>query len=310
MIEVQGLTKFYGDIVAIEDVSFAVEKGRIVGFLGPNGAGKTTTMRIITGYLPPTSGVARVAGYDVAADPMEVKRHIGYLPENPPLYPDMTVQGYLRFVMKLKNVPRGERKARLEEVLDKCGLAEHANRLIDNLSKGYRQRVGIAQAFIHHPPVIILDEPTIGLDPKQIIEIRKLIRDLAREQTIILCTHILQEVSMLCDKVIIINQGRIVMEEEMTNLHEGSGQRFLLCLDGGGKEQEKILAAVEGVAKVSSRGPTEFLIECSGPVEKVRRGVLETIRKEGWELVELKSQERSLEEIFIQAVSQGEEVAA
>ncbi|RME42580.1 MAG: ABC transporter ATP-binding protein, partial [Deltaproteobacteria bacterium] len=173
MIEVQNLTKHYGEIVAIEDVSFSVEKGRILGFLGPNGAGKTTTMRIITGYLPPTSGSVRVAGYDVTADPMEVKRRIGYLPENPPLYPDMTVASYLRFVMKIKGVPRNLRKARLDEVLHQCGLEHHANRLIDHLSKGYRQRVGIAQAFIHRPPVIILDEPTIGLDPKQIIEIRK-----------------------------------------------------------------------------------------------------------------------------------------
>ncbi len=310
MIEVQNLTKHYGEIVAIEDVSFSVEKGRILGFLGPNGAGKTTTMRIITGYLPPTSGSVRVAGYDVTADPMEVKRRIGYLPENPPLYPDMTVASYLRFVMKIKGVPRNLRKARLDEVLHQCGLEHHANRLIDHLSKGYRQRVGIAQAFIHRPPVIILDEPTIGLDPKQIIEIRKLIRDLAREQTIILSTHILQEVAMLCDAVVIISRGTIVMQEEMKNLHDGQGKRFLLRLGRPEKDTAQRLARIEGVGEVSGVSEASYLIGCTGPVEEVRRKVLDTIHERDWDLIELKTQERSLEEIFLQAVTETEEVAA
>lgn len=218
MVEVSRLTKYYGDFRAIQDVSFSVQRGEILGFLGPNGAGKTTTMRIITGFMPPTEGTVTLEGFDLFEEPHEVRRRIGYLPENPPLYNDMTVSSYLRFVGRLKGVPRRYISAALEAVLAKCSLTEVASRLVGHLSKGYRQRVGLAQALIHNPPVLILDEPTIGLDPKQIIEIRGLIRELSEDRTVILSTHILPEVSQTCDKVVIINEGRVVVEKNLQEL--------------------------------------------------------------------------------------------
>ena len=218
MIEVEGLTKRYGDFTAIEDISFRVEKGEIVAFLGPNGAGKTTTMRVITGFLPATEGTASVAGYEVFDKPMEVKKRIGYLPEHPPVYNDMTVEEYLRFVAKIKGVPRGKRAGAMDRVVQRCGLRGRENTIIGKLSKGYKQRVGLAQAMIHDPAVLILDEPTIGLDPKQIIEIRELIKSLAGDHTIVLSTHILQEVTMICQRVLIIHQGRVVADDTLENL--------------------------------------------------------------------------------------------
>jgi ABC-2 type transport system ATP-binding protein len=218
MIRVEGVTKRYGDVTAIEDISFHVEKGDIVGFLGPNGAGKTTTMRIITGFLPSTEGTVKVSGHDIFEKPMEVKKRIGYLPEHPPVYADMTVEGYLKFVAKIKGVSRSARAAAMDRAITQCGLKEARNTIIGKLSKGYRQRVGLAQAMIHHPEVLILDEPTIGLDPKQIIEIRELIKSLAGEQTIILSTHILPEVTMICQRCLIIDQGRIVADDSLENL--------------------------------------------------------------------------------------------
>jgi len=218
MIEVEGLTKRYGDFTAIEDISFRVEKGEIVAFLGPNGAGKTTTMRVLTGYLPATGGSVEVCGFDVFDRPMEVKKRIGYLPEHPPVYNDMRVREYLKFVAKIKGVPRAGRNAALERVLDRCSLEDVSDRIIGKLSKGYKQRVGLAQAMIHDPEVLILDEPTIGLDPKQIFEIRELIRSLAGEHTIILSTHILPEVTMICQRVLIISQGRIVADDTLESL--------------------------------------------------------------------------------------------
>jgi ABC-2 type transport system ATP-binding protein len=218
MIEVVSLTKRYGELAAIRDVSFTAAPGQILGFLGPNGAGKTTTMRIITGFLPATTGTVRVDGFDVFEQSAEVRRRIGYLPENPPLYNDMSVPSYLRFVAKLKGLRRGDVAVALERVLDTCGLRQVRDRLLGHLSKGYRQRVGLAQALIHDPPVLILDEPTIGLDPRQIIEIRSLIRTLGGKRTVILSTHILPEVSQVCDKVVIINEGHIVIEDQVVNL--------------------------------------------------------------------------------------------
>jgi len=218
MIEVASLTKRYGELAAIRDVSFTAASGQILGFLGPNGAGKTTTMRVITGFLPATSGTVRVDGFDVFEQSAEVRRRIGYLPENPPLYNDMTVPSYLRFVAKLKGLRRGDVTVALERVLDICGLRQVQDRLLGHLSKGYRQRVGLAQALIHDPPVLILDEPTIGLDPRQIIEIRSLIRTLGGQRTVVLSTHILPEVSQVCDKVVIINDGHIVIEDQLVNL--------------------------------------------------------------------------------------------
>ncbi|VXD21935.1 ATP-binding protein of ABC transporter [Planktothrix serta PCC 8927] len=227
MIEVEKLCKTYGSTVALRDVSFAVEPGAILGFLGPNGAGKTTTLRILSAYLPATSGTARIAGFDVHEQSMDVRQRIGYLPENPPLYPDMTVEGYLHFVAQIKQVVAGDRQTNVETAMAKCGLLERRKSLIRKLSKGYRQRVGIAQAIVHDPPVIVLDEPTVGLDPRQIIEVRNLIKSLAGSHTVVLSTHILPEVSMTCSQVAIINRGQIVAtgtpETLMEELTGGSG---------------------------------------------------------------------------------------
>ncbi len=218
MIKVEGLTKRYGDFTAIEDLSFCVEKGEIVGFLGPNGAGKTTTMRIVTGFLASTDGTVTVSGYDIFEKPIEAKKRIGYLPEQPPLYYDMTVAGYLKFVAKIRGVPRSGRAEAIDRVVERCGLKNARKTIIGKLSKGYKQRVGLAQAMIHEPDVLILDEPTIGLDPKQIIEIRELVKALAGEQTIILSTHILPEVMMICQRCLIIDRGRIVADDSLEAL--------------------------------------------------------------------------------------------
>ena len=221
MIEVANLSKRYGDLAAIRDVSFTAADGQILGFLGPNGAGKTTTMRIITGFMPATSGTVRVDGFDIFEQSTEVRRRIGYLPENPPLYNDMTVDPYLRFVAKLKGMSRSDVASAVERVIETCGLTGVRERLLGHLSKGFRQRVGLAQALIHDPPVLVLDEPTIGLDPRQIIEIRGLIRTLGGKRTVVLSTHILPEVSQVCDKVVIINDGRIVAEDTLAGLTRG-----------------------------------------------------------------------------------------
>src|ERR1700687_2919323 len=222
MIEVKNLTKAYGDFVAVRDVSFKAESGSILGFLGPNGAGKTTTMRIITGYMPATAGTVLIDGLDIFTESLEARRKIGYLPENPPLYLDMRVEAYLRFVAKLRSVPRAKIQSALDHVIKVCGLTEMAGRICGQLSKGYRQRVGVAQALIHDPPVLVLDEPTIGLDPRQIHEIRELIRGLRGERTIALFPHILPEVSQICDKVVIINDGRVVLEEQIAEIPAGT----------------------------------------------------------------------------------------
>ena len=221
MIEVTNLVKRYGEITAVDDISFKVEKGEIVGFLGPNGAGKTTTMRMLTGFIPSTSGKAVLGGFDIAEQPIEVKRRLGYLPEHPPLYPDMTVSSFLKFISKIKDIPRAERPERIAWAIERCGLKEVAGRVIANLSKGFKQRVGLAQAIIHKPQVLILDEPTIGLDPQQIKEIRDLIKELAGEHTVILSTHILPEVTMTCQKAIIIHRGKIVGQGSIESLTAG-----------------------------------------------------------------------------------------
>ena len=245
MIEVQHLTKRYGRVTAVDDVSFRVERGEILGFLGPNGAGKTTTMRILTGYMPATEGKAIVAGFDVFDQPIEAKRRTGYLPETPPLYPDMSVIEYLQFVAKIKGVPRGERRQRVQAVMERTRIADMANRLCGKLSKGYRQRVGLAQALIHNPDVLILDEPTAGLDPKQIIETRELIKELAGDHTIILSTHILPEVAQTCQRVVIINKGHVVAVDTPDNLTarlRGS-ETMYLQVDAAGADAAAALAA-------------------------------------------------------------------
>jgi ABC-2 type transport system ATP-binding protein len=218
MIEVENLTKAYGDLIAVRDISFSAKTGQVLGFLGPNGAGKTTTMRIITGFLPATGGTARVDGFDIFDQPQEVRARIGYLPENPPLYNDMTVRSYLAFVARIKGLARSDIPGAVQRTIERCGLTEVGHRVLGHLSKGFRQRVGLAQALIHDPSVLVLDEPTIGLDPRQIIDIRSLIRDLSSERTVILSTHILPEVSQLCDKVVIINRGSIAVEGPLAEL--------------------------------------------------------------------------------------------
>lgn len=237
MIEVQGLSKSYGDYQAVANVSFTAGKGEIVGFLGPNGAGKTTTIRMLATYLPPTSGSAKVAGFDVVTQADEVRRRIGYLPENPPLYGEMTVREYLKFIAEIKGVPRAQLPERVNEVMERCFISDVRNKLCQHLSRGYRQRVGLAQAIMHDPDVIILDEPTSGLDPKQIIEIRRLIKSLGEKHTVLLSTHILPEVAMVCSKVVIVNRGRVVVEGPLSHLSRDKSleQVFLesVSQDGG-----------------------------------------------------------------------------
>ncbi len=240
MIEVRNLTKRYGDLTAIHDVSFSVARGEILGFLGPNGAGKTTTMRILTGFMPASGGTIKVDGFDVFDNSFEVRKRIGYLPENPPLYTDMTVDAYLHFVGQIKGLAGKEIAAARQRVLEICGLVEVRHRLTGHLSKGFRQRVGLAQALIHDPPVLVLDEPTIGLDPRQIIEIRKLIRELAGDRTVILSTHILPEVSQICEKVVILAGGRITLEERMENLLQQGQTLEEVFLQAISKEQPHV----------------------------------------------------------------------
>src|SRR5437867_7874970 len=252
MIEVRDLSKKYGSRVAIDGISFRVEKGEILGFLGPNGAGKTTTMRILTGFMPPTRGTAVVAGFDVVAHPVEVKRRIGYLPEHPPLYKEMTVRAYLAFVARIKGVPSRRVRESVESVVERCGLSEVAGRLIQNLSKGYQQRVGIAQAIVHSPDVMILDEPTVGLDPRQILKIRNLIRSFHGEKTVILSTHIIPEVEKLCDRVAIINEGRIVALDTQARLSQRlqQSERVSVQFSDPGSSVRPRLELLEGVQSV------------------------------------------------------------
>jgi len=251
MIEVKNLTKAYGDFVAVRDVSFNAESGSILGFLGPNGAGKTTTMRIITGYMPATAGTVLIDGLDIFTESLEARRKIGYLPENPPLYLDMRVEAYLRFVAKLRSVPRAKIQSALDHVLEVCGLKDMAHRICGQLSKGYRQRVGLAQALIHDPPVLVLDEPTIGLDPRQIHEIRGLIHELSGNRTVVLSTHILPEVSQICDKVVIIADGRVVLEEYLKQLPGGTSLEdiFLAAIT---KERHDVANAEEELEEVGA----------------------------------------------------------
>jgi len=245
MIEVRNLTKRYGDLIAVDNVSFSAKPGEILGFLGPNGAGKTTTMRIITGFMPATSGTVTVAGFDIFDQSYEVRKRIGYLPENPPLYADMTVAAYLEFVARIKGVPRAEIRGARDQVVEACGLTTVIGRVLGNLSKGFRQRVGLAQALIHNPSVLVLDEPTIGLDPRQIIDIRSLIRELSAERTVILSTHILPEVSQLCQKVVIIDEGHIAVEDRLENLTRDASleEVFLRAIAGDGRAKTEEAAS-------------------------------------------------------------------
>jgi len=313
VIEVQHLTKRYGPTTAVDDVSFRVERGEVLGFLGPNGAGKTTTMRVLTGYMPPSEGKAIVAGYDVSDQPLEAKRRTGYLPETPPLYPEMTVHDYLAFVARIKGVPRSERKARLGSVMDRTGVADMANRHCGKLSKGYRQRVGLAQALLHNPEVLILDEPTAGLDPKHIIETRELIKQLGGDHTVILSTHILPEVSQTCQRVVIINKGRVVAVDTPDNLTSRlrGSETMYVQVDASGADVKTVLAAIPGVTQVApgdTRGSlTGFEVD-SEAGRDVRRELAAAIVTRGWGLLEMRPLRMSLEEVFLRLTT--EETAA
>jgi gliding motility-associated transport system ATP-binding protein len=304
MIEVQNLTKRYGPVTAVDDVTFRAEPGEILGFLGPNGAGKTTTMRVITGYMPASEGKVTVAGYDVFEQPIEAKRRTGYLPETPPLYPDMTVREYLLFVARIKGIPRREVSGRVDEAMKRTWVADMANRHCAKLSKGYRQRVGLAQSIIHNPDVLVLDEPTAGLDPKQIIESRQLIRELGGTHTIILSTHILPEVSQTCQRVVIINKGKVVAVDTPSNLTarlRGSETMFLQ-IAGPQDEVSAALSAVPGVSRVAATTSREGLVEVEVDSEKgrdVRRDLAAVVVGRGLGLLELRPMRISLEDVFL-----------
>ncbi len=306
MIEVDQLSKSYGSTDAIKDVTFTVEPGEILGFLGPNGAGKTTTMRILTGYLPATAGTARVAGKDVHAESMAVRQSIGYLPETPPLYPEMTVEGFLQFVARIKGVSPGDLAGRVTSAINRCNLQEKRKVIIRKLSKGFRQRVGIAQAIVHNPPVIVLDEPTVGLDPRQIIEVRNLIKSLAGEHTIILSTHILPEVSMTCDRITIINRGQIIATDSPERLVErltGKGG-YQLELRGDVERSLAVLGEVPGVSAAEvmaadglAEGHSRFQVTTGA--EDLGSAIAAQVVAQGLELFELRRERATLEDVFI-----------
>lgn len=309
MIEIEGLSKAFGTKLAVDNVSFRVEEGEIMGFLGPNGAGKSTTMNILTGYLSATSGTCRVNGIDILENPLEAKRQIGFLPELPPLYTDMTVKEYLSFIYDLKGCrfPKGQH---IREICDVVKIGDVYDRLIGNLSKGYRQRVGIAQALIGNPRVLIFDEPTVGLDPKQIIDIRNLIRMLGKEHTIILSTHILPEVQAVCDRIVVINKGKLVANEKTEDLVTAvDGSRKMIAkIVGPQDDVEKALKAVAGIRSVDVLGKRDtdsisYLIESEERVD-ARKPLFYTLASKGWPLVGLEGMELSLEDIFIRLVGE------
>lgn len=304
MIEVKNLTKFYGDRPAVRDVTFEVNRGEILGFLGPNGAGKTTTMRILTGFLPPTGGSAHVAGFDVFENPLEVKARVGYMPENPPIYHEMLVSTYLDFVSRIKGVPKEKRRRAFESVVEKCSLTGVTGRLVGNLSRGYKQRVGLAQALIHDPEVLVLDEPTSGLDPEQIHEIRELIKGLGGEHTIILSTHILPEVTMICGRVVIINEGRVVAAESLDALSSQvrQAERIAVRVKRSDTKVVEDLGRIPGVSQVTPAEDDSLIVEAELGKE-VAEAVADMSVKKGWGLVELRPLAPSLEEIYLNLIS-------
>jgi ABC-2 type transport system ATP-binding protein len=303
MLEVEHLTRRYGPITAVDDISFQTRSGEILGFLGPNGAGKTTTMRMITGYLPPTSGEVRIEGAVLRRDPLAAKRKIGYLPELPPLYPELTVKDYLNFVARLRQVPARERKAAVERALDRCSIRDVSGRVIGRLSKGYRQRVGIAQAILHNPRLLIFDEPTAGLDPRQILETRQLIRSLAGDHTVILSTHILSEAANTCQRVIIINRGKLVAVDSPENLTRRvkHTDTLLITVRGAGAAAQAAIAQLAGVSKAEliseQDGVAKLRVESKDMA--TREAIARTLVEGGYGLLEFREVELTLEEIFL-----------
>jgi ABC-2 type transport system ATP-binding protein len=307
VIKIEGVTKLYGHTVAVRDISFEVEEGEILGFLGPNGAGKTTTMRVITGYFPPTHGNVYVSGHSVLDEPLEVKRQIGYVPENPAMYHDMRTVDYLKFIGAVKGVARKSLKERLDKTIELCALKTVLTKRVGELSRGFKQRVALGQALINDPPVLILDEPTSGLDPKQIFEIRQLIKAMAGERTVVLSTHILPEVSMTCSKVVIINEGEIVAVDTTENLGKSlvRTHQVELIVKGPSKEIKNNLKKIDGLGKVDSVG-NRYTVEMEKDKD-LRSKIAEQVVKSGFELLELKSKSMSLEDVFIKLVTEEEE---
>jgi ABC-2 type transport system ATP-binding protein len=305
MIEVKDLTKYYGPQLAVSRLDFQVAAGEIVGFLGPNGAGKTTTLKILAGFLAPSAGTARINGYDCVTDSLAVRRSLGYVPENVAIYPDLTVTQFLRFAARAKGVSAKTETREVDRVVAACGLEEVRGKLVAALSKGFRQRLGLAQALVNQPPLLIMDEPTIGLDPSQIVEIRQLIQNLEGAHTVMLSSHILPEVSQLCHRVIIINRGQIVASDTPENLSRqlGQGSRVLMTVAGPDDHVTAALAAVAGVNRVLSQGEGKYLVEADHGVE-LRPQLARVVVERGWQLLELKSQEFTLEEVFIDLVTE------
>ena len=310
MIQATGLTHFYGPNPAIEDVNFGVKRGEILGFLGPNGAGKTTTMRILTGFMPPTRGKVTLDGYDVVEQSLEVRRRVGYLPETVPLYTDMTVTSYLKYMGTLRGMPSRNIKRRIEDVIEVCRLEDYRSSLIAKLSKGFRQRVGIAQAILHEPEVLVMDEPTIGIDPIQVVETRSLIKDLGKQQTVVLSSHILPEVSMICERVLIIHEGRIVAEDTPSNLAERLQGSDQLEVEIGGPPDEVLaeLREIEGVSSVRHRSLanrevyTVRLLQGADVRDEISRAVI----ARGWSLLSMQSVGMTLEDIFLRLTTDEE----
>lgn len=312
MIDVVGLTRYYGEKRAISDITFQVNKGEILGLLGPNAAGKTTTMRILTCFIPPTSGKATVGGYDIFENSMDVRRITGYLPENPPLYMDMTTRDYLEFVARVKQVPKDKLKSEMDGVIEKAAIGNVQNRIIGKLSKGYKQRVGLAQSLLNNPQIVILDEPTIGLDPKQIIEIRDLIKNLGGEHTVILSSHILPEIEQTCERVVIIDHGKVVAQDTPENLTARlkGGERIILQVEGS---QDEIKKAVKGVSDIGSlfvenvrQGVNKVIIESD---KDLRKDLAKKIIENGLGLLELTRDRFTLEDIFLELTTKEEEAA-
>jgi ABC-2 type transport system ATP-binding protein len=313
MLEVQSLSKSFYGTTAVDDVSFRVEDGEILGFLGPNGAGKTTTMRMITGFLPPTAGRVTLAGVDLLARPLQAKRHLGYLPETLALYPEMRVSEYVKYRAELCGVPKTQTKARVDEALQKCFVEDVAGKPIANLSKGYRQRVGLAGALVHKPRVLVLDEPTIGLDPRQIVKVRELVRDLKKDHTILLSTHILPEAELVCDRILIIDRGKIVAQGTPETLRQEMSQHpgLIVALKGEISEADVALRQLPGVtyaARIGAAGETRVVLE-SSHASDLREAVFREVVARGWTLLELTPRQVSLEDVFVRLVSK-EDVSA
>ncbi len=306
MINVHNLHKSYAGVETLHGISFTINKGEIVGFLGPNGAGKTTTMRILTGYIPPSNGTVKIAGYDVMDDSLHARRHIGYLPELVPLYTDLTVREYLGFFAKIMRIPKASVKREMSDVMEKTGLTSVSGKLIGSLSRGYRQRVGLAQALIGRPEVLILDEPTVGLDPVQIIEIRELIKTLAKNQTVILSTHILPEVSQICDRVLIINKGSIVADSNVHDLTSGDKTRSVVKLTVGGNGQ-KALSLIQGFAGVNSSelksNDNESIITVESKSD-IRQSLLKSLISQDIPVLEFSGEKVDLESVFLKLVTE------